>query len=368
MDLCADVDGLRDGLMERELKGRAVSKISLGYFSPVEENCLTLSSGNNLMTFYFLQTESTINCCGEILISKITTDFNPRKIFIGKNKNGFSVDTGSTLHHCCISTIVAGFIPEDQIISKDKNRFWVEAGSTKYSCGRHIFCELCAAFNPHHIIISKDKNRSWVEAGSTKHSCGRHIFCELCAAFNPHHIIIGNNKNGFWVEEPTHPFKVGDTVVVQQLNRSKKREYPFGPPTTVVAVTRTAVLVENCQSWIHASRVKKVVQRPGSKKEILDTGGPQAEVQADEGGVPGKAGPAREDDLAYFTTDSWQGILSPDPDFPDSVSAHMDHLLCPVHTVRLSDGICAIGACCRKFRPCVGSTGLFPSDFPTYKV
>ncbi|PIO29867.1 hypothetical protein AB205_0054370 [Aquarana catesbeiana] len=125
-------------------------------------------------------------------------------------------------------------------------------------------------------------------------------------------------------KEPTHPFKVGNMVVVQQLNRSKKREYPFGPPTTVVAVTRTAVLVENCQSWILASRVKKVVQRPGSKKEILDTGGPQADVQADEGGVPGKAGPAREDDFAYFTTDFWQGILH--PDFSDSVSAHMDHL------------------------------------------
>ncbi|PIO29866.1 hypothetical protein AB205_0054370 [Aquarana catesbeiana] len=149
-------------------------------------------------------------------------------------------------------------------------------------------------------------------------------------------------KSGFWgevtlrtavmdlltgvlgLEEPTHPFKVGNMVVVQQLNRSKKREYPFGPPTTVVAVTRTAVLVENCQSWILASRVKKVVQRPGSKKEILDTGGPQADVQADEGGVPGKAGPAREDDFAYFTTDFWQGILH--PDFSDSVSAHMDHL------------------------------------------
>ncbi|PIO28637.1 hypothetical protein AB205_0028820, partial [Aquarana catesbeiana] len=42
--------------------------------------------------------------------------------------------------------------------------------------------------------------------------------------------------------------------------------------------------------------------------------------------------------------------------------------LCPIHTVGFSDGHCPIGACCRKFRPCVGSIGHFPSDFPTYKV
>lgn len=60
----------------------------------------------------------------------------------------------------------------------------------------------------------------------------------------------------FSLQEPTHPLQVGDVVVVQQLNRTRKQEYPFGTPTTVTAVTRTAILVEGQQAWIHASRVK----------------------------------------------------------------------------------------------------------------
>ncbi|CAH2273692.1 Hypothetical predicted protein, partial [Pelobates cultripes] len=40
------------------------------------------------------------------------------------------------------------------------------------------------------------------------------------------------------------------------LSRHKKGGYPFGPPTTIIAVTRTAVLTDSQDLWIHASRVK----------------------------------------------------------------------------------------------------------------
>ncbi|KAM9321180.1 uncharacterized protein PAF06_005741 [Gastrophryne carolinensis] len=56
---------------------------------------------------------------------------------------------------------------------------------------------------------------------------------------------------------PLHSFQVSDRVVVKQLNLTKKQDFPFGP---VTRVTRTAILVEDCQSWIHALRVKKVKQ------------------------------------------------------------------------------------------------------------
>ncbi|KAM4642786.1 uncharacterized protein O3C94_017071 isoform 1-T1 [Discoglossus pictus] len=62
-------------------------------------------------------------------------------------------------------------------------------------------------------------------------------------------------------KEPTHPFQPGDLVCVRQLNRAKKGGFPFGPPTTDVAVTRTAVLTDSQDIWIHASRLKLCPKR-----------------------------------------------------------------------------------------------------------
>ncbi|XP_053575174.1 uncharacterized protein LOC128664361 [Bombina bombina] len=56
---------------------------------------------------------------------------------------------------------------------------------------------------------------------------------------------------------PTHPFKPGDTVLVKQLHKNKSLDPPFGLPTTVIAVTRTAVLTEEAPVWIHANRIKR---------------------------------------------------------------------------------------------------------------
>ncbi|KAM4619649.1 uncharacterized protein O3C94_021108 [Discoglossus pictus] len=62
-------------------------------------------------------------------------------------------------------------------------------------------------------------------------------------------------------QEPTHPFQPGDLVCVRQLNRAKKGGFPFGSPTTDVAVTRTAVLTDLQDIWIHASRLKLCPKR-----------------------------------------------------------------------------------------------------------
>lgn len=57
---------------------------------------------------------------------------------------------------------------------------------------------------------------------------------------------------------PTHPFQVGDQVVVQRLQKGRKpQEVPFGPLSKMVAVTRTAILPEESPTWIHASRIKE---------------------------------------------------------------------------------------------------------------
>ncbi|KAL7856406.1 hypothetical protein AOLI_G00200100 [Acnodon oligacanthus] len=57
--------------------------------------------------------------------------------------------------------------------------------------------------------------------------------------------------------KPTHSFVPCDTVLVKTLNPQKVGEAAYGPPTTVIAVTRTAVLMPSSPQWIHASRLKK---------------------------------------------------------------------------------------------------------------
>ncbi|XP_063814503.1 uncharacterized protein LOC135054941 [Pseudophryne corroboree] len=84
--------------------------------------------------------------------------------------------------------------------------------------------------------------------------------------------------------EPTHPFKVGDRVVVKVLPRNKSPgDFTYGPETEVVAVTRTAVLTEESPTWIHASRVKKV-PRPDLEREASDSS--EVQTGADSPDLP----------------------------------------------------------------------------------
>ncbi|KAF7689327.1 hypothetical protein C0J45_23174, partial [Silurus meridionalis] len=58
--------------------------------------------------------------------------------------------------------------------------------------------------------------------------------------------------------ENTHPFKVGDRVLVKKLDKmgTPLGETTYSAPADVIAVTRTAVLTDLFPQWIHAGRVK----------------------------------------------------------------------------------------------------------------
>ncbi|CAI9549347.1 unnamed protein product [Staurois parvus] len=75
----------------------------------------------------------------------------------------------------------------------------------------------------------------------------------------------------FFLQENTHPFQAGDRIVVKQLTRNKKQQdFAYGAETTVVAVTRTAVLTEHSSIWIHApeqSWSRKAQDQTQGKKE-----------------------------------------------------------------------------------------------------
>ncbi|CAI9604728.1 unnamed protein product [Staurois parvus] len=87
--------------------------------------------------------------------------------------------------------------------------------------------------------------------------------------------------------ENTYTFQAGDRIVVKQLTRNKKQQnFAYGPETTVVAVTRTAVLTEHSSIWIHASRAKLVKKGPDPRetgKEVL-TGAESPDLEQDNQG------------------------------------------------------------------------------------
>ncbi|MEE6511608.1 hypothetical protein FKM82_018250 [Ascaphus truei] len=63
-------------------------------------------------------------------------------------------------------------------------------------------------------------------------------------------------------DKPTHRFQPGDKVVVKRLPaKGGTTEPPYGLPTTILAVTRTAVLTEDSSTWIHASRIKSTKEQ-----------------------------------------------------------------------------------------------------------
>ncbi|KAL7857502.1 hypothetical protein SRHO_G00164010 [Serrasalmus rhombeus] len=74
----------------------------------------------------------------------------------------------------------------------------------------------------------------------------------------PFEVIFGRPFTTPWVrDKSTHSFVPGDTVLVKTLNPQKVGEAAYGPRTTVIAVTRIAVLTTSSPQWIHASRLKK---------------------------------------------------------------------------------------------------------------
>ncbi|KAL6471529.1 hypothetical protein MHYP_G00201790 [Metynnis hypsauchen] len=75
------------------------------------------------------------------------------------------------------------------------------------------------------------------------------ILCEIrmtpsaTSKLSPFEVIFGRPFTTTWVrDKPTHSFVPGDTVLVKTLNPRKVGESAYGPPTTVITVTRTAVL------------------------------------------------------------------------------------------------------------------------------
>ncbi|XP_060779523.1 protein NYNRIN-like [Neoarius graeffei] len=68
-----------------------------------------------------------------------------------------------------------------------------------------------------------------------------------------------NSKKPPIPEAHTHPFEVGDRVLVKRFGKlnAPMEESPYSGPTDVLAVTRTAVLTDLFPQWIHASRIKK---------------------------------------------------------------------------------------------------------------
>lgn len=100
-------------------------------------------------------------------------------------------------------------------------------------------------------------------------------------------------------QEPTHEFQPRDVVIICQLNRIKKQNYPFGPPTSVVTVTRTTVLTEQSGAWIHTERIKKVPQRT-------------LKQDTDKGGIAGDANPRRASEKGdNKTLKNMTSLLSP---------------------------------------------------------
>ncbi|CAI9555803.1 unnamed protein product [Staurois parvus] len=64
--------------------------------------------------------------------------------------------------------------------------------------------------------------------------------------------------------ENTHPFQARRSYCGETADEKQETAgFRYGPETTVVAVTRTAVLTEHSSIWIHASRAKLVEKGPG---------------------------------------------------------------------------------------------------------
>ncbi|KAF5891078.1 serine/threonine-protein kinase pim-2-like isoform X2, partial [Clarias magur] len=77
-------------------------------------------------------------------------------------------------------------------------------------------------------------------------------------------------------DKPTHSFVPGDTVLVEILNRRKVGDAVYSTPTTVIAVTRTAVLTDSQPQWIHTShspsRLFAVEDLPGAQMTLRTSG------------------------------------------------------------------------------------------------
>uniref|UniRef100_A0A8C5LKN5 Uncharacterized protein n=1 Tax=Leptobrachium leishanense TaxID=445787 RepID=A0A8C5LKN5_9ANUR len=62
------------------------------------------------------------------------------------------------------------------------------------------------------------------------------------------------------------PPRYSDQILLKHLQKGKRPEdFAYGPPTTIVAITRTAILTEASPTWIHASRAKLVLSKTKPK-------------------------------------------------------------------------------------------------------
>ncbi|XP_041438390.1 uncharacterized protein LOC121400039 [Xenopus laevis] len=124
-------------------------------------------------------------------------------------------------------------------------------------------------------------------------------------------------------QEPTHPFRPGDPVVVRQLHRYRKGGFPFGPRVTVIAITRTAVLTDASDHWIHASRVKLAPTLPTPELSKADNTEhdttTKSVTEGPEDDVSGPHTPTTDDDEEVHKTctmvHNWHFPFSIFPDY-----------------------------------------------------
>ncbi|XP_053544965.1 uncharacterized protein LOC128635892 [Bombina bombina] len=121
-------------------------------------------------------------------------------------------------------------------------------------------------------------------------------------------------------QEPTHPFKPGDMVCIRQLNKAKEGGFPFSKPVTVIAVTRTAVLTDDKDIWIHASR-EKLCPKRGEAGDKLSVTPHKGEVGDKVSITPHKD---QDDDLNHGSKTFLQDLPFPNGDnvicvYPNSI-------------------------------------------------
>uniref|UniRef100_A0A8C5MNZ5 Uncharacterized protein n=1 Tax=Leptobrachium leishanense TaxID=445787 RepID=A0A8C5MNZ5_9ANUR len=143
-------------------------------------------------------------------------------------------------------------------------------------------------FSPFEVLMGRPFPTPWAKIGP-------HIIADdICVAQAEYVVHLIGKLNGIYGDvslslplpagDPTHPFKPGDQVVVKQIIRRNKEDFPYSEPTTVIAVTRTAVLTESSPAWIHASRIKIAY------KNRMDHTQAEASKEAQSGPVIGRQG------------------------------------------------------------------------------
>ena len=117
--------------------------------------------------------------------------------------------------------------------------------------------------SPYETVMGRPFPSPWRQRGTTLGDGSLDIHMSECAQqlLTTLHAYWTNIHSGSapMPVDPTHPFKVGDRVMIRQFNKMSTElgDPKYGPPTDVVAVTRTAVLTSSSPQWIHATRIKR---------------------------------------------------------------------------------------------------------------